>query len=79
MKITQVCGNALYSIRFVEFFKSDGHLLDAYFELINRPFKCIGIFTTAEAAKMEMMRLTALHDQIVHKTLPSRERKLQQH
>jgi hypothetical protein len=78
MKITQICGNALYSIRFVEFFKSDGSVLDAYFELINRPFKCIGIFATAEAAKMEMRRLSALHEQMAIKAIPVKERRLQQ-
>ncbi|PUA29662.1 MAG: hypothetical protein B0W54_03575 [Cellvibrio sp. 79] len=78
MKITQVCGNALYSIRFVEFFKNDGNVLDAYFELINRPFKCVGIFATADAAKLEMRRLSALHEQMAIKAMPMRERKLQQ-
>lgn len=62
MKITQIGGNALYSIRFVEFFRSDGNLLDAYFELINLPFRCVGIYVTVESAKAEMERLTDLQD-----------------
>lgn len=61
MKITPVCGNAFYSIRFVEFTKNNGHPVEAYFELIQSPFKCIGIFNTAEEAKDEMKRLTELH------------------
>lgn len=60
MKITQVGGNAFYSIRFVEFFRSDGNPLDAYFELICLPFRCVGIFMTAESASHEMNRLTEL-------------------
>lgn len=79
MKITQICCNSLYSIRFVEFFKSDGNALDAYFELISRPFKCIGIFATAESAKTEMKRLTDLHDQLAVKAMPSRQRKISVH
>ena len=62
MKITQIGGNALYSIRFVEFFRSDGNLLDAYFELINLPFHCVGIYVTVESAKAEMERLTDLQE-----------------
>ena len=77
MKITQVCGNALYSIRFVEFIKSDGKVLEAYFELINRPFKCVGIFTTVESAKEEMKRLTDLHGQLVNKAISHRQRIVQ--
>lgn len=60
MKITPVCGNTYYSIRFVEFIKRDGSLAEAYFELINHPFKCVGIFSTVEDAKAEMQRLTLL-------------------
>ena len=60
MKITPVCGNSFYTIRFVEFIKNDGHLVEAYFELINNPFKCVGIYTSVEEAKTEMDRLTLL-------------------
>lgn len=63
MKITPVCGNAFYSIRFVEFIKNDGHRVESYFELIYNPFKCVGIFTSVDAAKEEMKRLTELHCQ----------------
>ncbi len=61
MKITPRYANDWYSIRFVEFIKNDGHLVDSYFELICNPFKCIGIFNHIEDAKAEMERLSKLH------------------